>query len=422
MKITIIDAYTWFNKGDAGILIGTINQINDYLTNQGVNEIEINVLSFTPDIDSIHYKKIPNVKGVYSNILNPYPFKKTKIGKIKAITKLAIQSIVQNTIFKISKNYAVNYYQQLLLLKSSDIIIVCGGGFLGGKKFNSLIHLHQINLAAQLGKPIYLWGTSIEPPTNKIVKYVTEKVIKKLDHVFPREEITLKYLSQFLDKNKYTFTPDLAFMVPMEINDKVEEIYNKLPKERNIIGLTVRNWHFPKSLDKKAALENYKNSIAYLIENVSEDLNASFVFIPQVIFTGDDDRIIAKEIKEKLSSDKQDKFIILEDDLSPQEIKGLISKFDIFVGTRMHSNIFATGASVPTVAIAYEAKTNGIMDMLKLSKYTVNIEDITPQNITELVKDCFENRSVIKEHLSKEIPKIQSLIRQQSEFLGSHIL
>lgn len=418
MKITIIDAYTWYNKGDAGILIGTINQINEYFKIKGQKDLKIDIFSFTPDVDRTHYTKIPNVNNIYSNIINPYPFKKTKIGKIKAITKLAFSSITQNINFSISKNYAISRYKQLSILKDSDLIIVCGGGFLGGKKFNSLIHLHQINLAAQLGKPIYLWGTSVEPPKNKIVKYVTEKVLKKLTHVFPREDITLNYMGKFLDEKKYTFTPDLAFMVPHEINNKVEDIYNNLPKDRNIIGLTVRDWHFPNSIDKVEALKNYKRSIISLIENSSEKLNSVFVFIPQVIFTGDDDRIIAKEIKGSLSPSKQDKLLILEDDLSPQEIKGLISKFKMFVGTRMHSNIFATGAFIPTVAIAYESKTNGIMNMLKIGKYTVNIEDITPQNINNLVEDCFENRDKIHMHLKKEIPMVQDLINKQSEFLG----
>lgn len=417
MKITIINAYTWFNKGDAGILIGTIQQINKILTEQKTENIEINILSFTPDIDEKHYSKIENVKGVYSNILNPYPFKKTKFGKMTAILKLALESTKQNFTFFVSKQKAIKSYRQLDLIQKSDKIIICGGGFLGGKKFNSLIHLHQINLASQLGKPIYLWGTSIEPPTNSILKKTTEKVISKISHVYSREDITTNYLKTFLLSSKFSFTPDLAFMVPTEINKSVTDIYNTLPQNKNLIGLTVREWHFPNSSNPSLDFKKYKSSIAHMIEKLSGELDSVFVFIPQVIFKGDDDRAIAFEIKGMLSEEASKNFVILEDDLSPQEIKGLISKFEMFVGTRMHSNIFATGAFVPTVAIAYEKKTNGIMKMLDLEKHLVNIEDINHENIIALVKRCFKNRTQISNHLSNRIPEVQKEIDTQSGFL-----
>ncbi|BCP62264.1 hypothetical protein SUT380_14520 [Streptococcus parasuis] len=47
-KITITNAYTWYNKGDAGILLGTVNTLKQIY---GSENIEINVLSFTPDED-----------------------------------------------------------------------------------------------------------------------------------------------------------------------------------------------------------------------------------------------------------------------------------------------------------------------------------------------------------------------------------
>ena len=44
-KITITNAYTWYNKGDAGILLGTVNTLKKIYKDE---QIQINVLSFTP--------------------------------------------------------------------------------------------------------------------------------------------------------------------------------------------------------------------------------------------------------------------------------------------------------------------------------------------------------------------------------------
>ncbi|MGI8351378.1 polysaccharide pyruvyl transferase family protein [Niallia circulans] len=412
-KITVMNAYTWFNKGDAGILLGTLNEINRVFSKEN---IEINILSFTPEVDNSHYGKVENVKRVYSNILNPYPFNKTKKGKFIAITKLAYNAILNTILFFIFRGLAFKKMKQLSILKESDIIIVCGGGFLGGKKFNSLMHLYQIFIATFLERPVVIWGTSIEPPSNSVLKKITERILKRTTHILPREEVTYNYVQTFMNKDQFSFTPDLAFMVPKENSEEVEYIWdNLIPRNKKIIGLTVRDWHFPRSEDKEKALENYKKTIVETITTISQELNSVFVFIPQVIFQGDDDRIIAKEIKSKL--EKQESLIILENDISPNEIKELISRFDMFLGTRMHSNIFALGAEVPTVAIAYEHKTNGIMGVLELDDYVIDIEDVTPEKLNNLVNKCYKQNKELRNKIAIKIPEVQNRIKEKSAFI-----
>ena len=88
MKIAIISAYTWLNKGDAGILLGTVKEIEEFLSDKG-EELSIDILSFTPEIDQPKYRESSKtIRNVYSNILNPYPFKKTRTGYAFAMIKL----------------------------------------------------------------------------------------------------------------------------------------------------------------------------------------------------------------------------------------------------------------------------------------------------------------------------------------------
>ena len=88
-KITITNAYTWDNKGDAGILLGIIEELK-YIYN---GDVMFTILSFTPQKDEKHYCEDNTIKKVYSNVLNPHPYKHTKIGKIKAMIKLAVRAI-----------------------------------------------------------------------------------------------------------------------------------------------------------------------------------------------------------------------------------------------------------------------------------------------------------------------------------------
>lgn len=126
---------------------------------------------------------------------------------------------------------------------------------------------------------------------------------------------------------------------------------------------------------------------------------------------------MAELIKEKLPTEYKKNFIVRKDDWSPIEIKGLINNFDIFVGTRMHSNIFATSMGVPTVAIAYEKKTNGIMETVGLDNYVEEIDTIKSSTLIEKIDSCLANKEKIRTHLEKRILEIRKDILDKSNFI-----
>ena len=98
---------------------------------------------------------------------------------------------------------------------------------------------------------------------------------------------------------------------------------------------------------------------------------------------------------------------MLNDDLSPVEIKSLIANCDYFIGTRMHSNIFATSMCIPTIAIAYEKKTNGIMHTIGLDDYIIEMNEITTEKLLSKIRKQEKNSDEIKELLEKRIISVR---------------
>ena len=76
----------------------------------------------------------------------------------------------------------------------------------------------------------------------------------------------------------------------------------------------------------------------------------------------------------------------------------------------MHSNIFATSMKVPTVAIAYEKKTNGIMKTLNLEDYIIEINTITSEKLIEKIEVMMKNNKEIRKHLDNRIQEIRKEI------------
>lgn len=406
MKIVITNAYTWYNKGDAGILLATIDVLKKVY-----KDAEFSILSFAPDTDRIKYSTDKSIKEVESNILNPHPYKHTKIGRILAIGKLFFKMLQMQIGLKLFRKNTIKKNKSLELLENADIIVVCGGGFLGGKKLDSLMHIYQIYVDTLFKKPVYVMGNSIEPISNKVVKKYTEGVLKRVDYIFAREKITEEYLKKILPFNKFCRIPDMAF----SLEDKEYEFdyMDKLKKENDIIiGITVRNWNFPNVKDKNKAKENYLKAVADSMDFIIEKYNSVFVFVPQVIVEFGDDTETAKEIKKIMKN--SNKFVIRNDDYSPYEIKAMASNCDYFIGTRMHSNIFATSMKIPTTAIAYEKKTNGIMETVNMSDYVVEIDTITKEELINTIEKMINNRKEIIKILNKRIPEIRKEIEEKT--------
>ena len=406
MKIVITNAYTWYNKGDAGILLATIDVLKKVY-----KDAEFSILSFAPDTDRIKYSTDKSIKEVESNILNPHPYKHTKIGRILAIGKLFFKMLQMQIGLKLFRKNTIKKNKSLELLENADIIVVCGGGFLGGKKLDSLMHIYQIYVDTLFKKTVYVMGNSIEPISNKVVKKYTEGVLKRVDYIFAREKITEEYLKKILPFNKFCRIPDMAF----SLEDKEYEFdyMDKLKKENDIIiGITVRNWNFPNVKDKNKAKENYLKAVADSMDFIIEKYNSVFVFVPQVIVEFGDDTETAKEIKKIMKN--SNKFVIRNDDYSPYEIKAMASNCDYFIGTRMHSNIFATSMKIPTTAIAYEKKTNGIMETVNMSDYVVEIDTITKEELINTIEKMINNRKEIIKILNKRIPEIREEIEEKT--------
>ncbi|MCD6576187.1 MAG: polysaccharide pyruvyl transferase family protein [Nanoarchaeota archaeon] len=427
-KIHIIDLCTRLNKGDAGIILGMINDLNKTLDNPSIS-----VATFTPQEDIKLYQKY-NITVVRNLIGSPRyntPFtnSKSKIVWAMMLSVIAVRIllfILLMRVFNIRIYKLLTKEEKLAIDKyiSADIIISCGGGFLLGG-FGSVIHLLNIFFGILLKKPVVIYAQSIGPFYSKILIMFARYVLNRVTLITVREKVSLEYLKKMKVKKEAILVADAAFSLPNPSSSDIASISKRydLPKKR--VGLTVRYWKFPHSKDKKERIENYINTIARFIDFLWVKYKMHTVFIPQVILTPSvksvniekysDDREIASLIKTRVKH--KSKFIIIKEDLSPLEIKALIGGMDYFVGTRMHSNIFALSMYVPTIAIEYLPKTRGIMRMLNLEEYVIPIDKVSLNILKDKFEQLLHNKTKIKEKLRKNIPKVKKLSKKPAEIV-----
>lgn len=402
MKIVITNAYTWGNKGDAGILLGTIDTLLDIY---GEN-LEVDILTFSPELDKTHYLGMKGIHGVYENVLSPYKPNPLHI-------PVQYLNVIRGTFQRLTMllNEENLNTENYMAIRNAGYVIACGGGYLGGNNWaGNYLHLFLIDTCIKLNKKVVMVGNSIEPSTNKYVIRRLHQSLLRLEAIFARENITYSFLTENLGLDNVKLIPDMAFM--LKPSKKIFNIRKKCGIESNqlLIGITVR-----KCSNIQNEITRYITIISDTMTNVIRKKNAHFVFIPQVRFLDDDDLKIAQHIKDHLNESIKNRFTLISDDYSPSELKTLIGECDVFFGTRMHSVIFATSMRIPSVAIAYQEKTNGIMRMLGLSDYVLNISELDVSDCYHKIEKCLNNKDSIATHLDHIIPKIQDEITLKVE-------
>lgn len=402
MNVLIINAHSSKNKGDAGIILSMIDSLQKHIPN-----CQIKIKSRFPEIDMKAYD-VPVASCVANVSIDP---KKSKIYKLGSAMKL-LKLLAGN-----AKHipYAEDY-------EWADVVISCGGGFLLSHGFSVALlqHLVQIKVALDYNKPVVIYSQSIGPFYNRFMQRAAKHILNRVTRIYIREEISKRWLKEIGCNHKDIYVvPDAAFCLCAEQSERVDQLFENIKKQHNgpYIGMTVRDWNFPEVSNKVYHRQKYIESIRTAIKFIEKNYNGKVLLMPQVLGPNpfNDDRIISREILRELSDTNAE---LIDCDLHPRELKYFYSKMDMFIGTRMHSNIFALASEVPTVAINYEHKTKGIMELLQLGEYVLDINDITPENIVHVIEQCWNNRVALKNHLASHIPVVVEQAESPAQFIS----
>ena len=198
---------------------------------------------------------------------------------------------------------------------------------------------------SQGGKTM-LYGCSIEPELLENPTIVRD--MKRYDAIVARESITYEALVRAgLEKNTWLY-PDPAFLLETE----------KLPLPKGwvqgkMLGINISPMIMEKEKKPGITMENYKALIAHILENT--DLRIAL--IPHVVWDSNDDR---KPIGQLSEAFRETGRVLQLADASAPQLKGYISRCEMFIGARTHATIAAYSSCVPTLVVGYSVKAQGI--------------------------------------------------------------
>jgi colanic acid/amylovoran biosynthesis protein len=215
-------------------------------------------------------------------------------------------------------------------------------------------------------------------------------------------------------------TTDVAFLLEETKTDRVTKLLeSQRPGGSLTVGMALRAYDFPADPQALSKIAEYPVTLAKAIDHLIDVYDASVILMPQVIAPESNDVDFSREVLNYVN--RTDRVRVVDEDLTPGELKWLYGRMDAFVGVRMHANIFALATNVPIVAIAYEPKTAGIMRTIGLSDYVLDILTLTEFALKQKIDELLANKESIVAHLKSEQGRMRKTAQMSADVIYDYI-
>lgn len=423
MKYALTHCYTDHNKGDAAIIISTVQLIREL-----DSSAEINMFStFGPNDDQFKNEH-EFIKTFASNLYpgmfyQPRPlFSRSDASRLLhfvwIVFKFSVLMLTKN------KNILRFVFSKLELdgisqFMGSDVILSKGGSYITTQNksvrqsLSLITMLYPFFLAKRYKKKMYIFSQSLGPVVGVYNQWIMKKALSGIEKIYLREGICLE---------KYDEVRDLKGRVPIEVipdtafyfKNAAELAVHSVPIDtaKFNVGFTLVDHAFKYITNSDVRIEkieNYKNAIIETIKHLIDKQDAYIHIFPQVIAAnshlGHSDVKISQEVERIFTNlNSGARVVYHHGDYNPMQLKNMYSSMDLFVGTRLHSVIFALSVNVPSINIAYHGtKSQGILGAIKgFEKNVMLIDEICASSLISQVSTIHEQRIALKASLTYE--------------------
>lgn len=336
-------------------------------------------------VDSIRAEK-PNTEFVVLSSDTSYT--KSMLG-VRAINRLNVPSIIFE-------------------LMSTDLFISGGGGLMQDVTGPASVAYYGglLKIAQSVNVNTMVYAQGIGPLNKSLNINMTKAIFNKVDAITVRDITSYNDLIKMgVNSSKIKVTADPALLLGRVDENEAEKIFSECGIDTSIpiIGIAIRPWH--------AWYERQLKAFTSVVYQLAKKYNMQIVLIP---FQLSSDLWISREaeICFKTRPESDVRVTVLERELNPKEMMGIIGSTDMIIGMRLHALIMAAAQNVPSVGIAYDPKVKHFSDLAGFPF----IESVTALQDVENSLISFENVAANldekRSQLKNTIPKLTELSKQ----------
>lgn len=344
-----------FNRGDESAHRALVRRLNQSFPNT-----KITVLWMLNKQEAIDEFEVIHPNNTYVNLVLPHNYMSVFFAKIamqKGFVKVAIN--IHPVLQKIKKYY-----------DCSDLILCAPGGIcMGG--FQDWMHLFYLEIARICHKPLAYYSRSFGPfptdtPQNRYFKKKSLCMLHYFGFLSIRDNETKKIAANL--NVPYVPSIDSAFL---------ERPHVDLPKSLQIISkpyiVFVPNelrWHYAYKQFNQTQIDRFYLAIISRLQ--SKYPSHKIVMLPQtstINMKGDYYYFLhLRNCCEQLHNIE-----VIPDIFNSDVQQTIIQGASLVIGARYHSIVFAINNAIPFIALNYEHKIAGLLEILNLQHYQVDI-------------------------------------------------
>ena len=414
-KFVLIHSYSDFNKGDAGIVISTVQNLRK--TYPGCQVDMISTFSTKDNTFDREHKEISKYADNMYTSLFPELFLNffgrrlggtpAKVIAMILFSFKAIMNILTIKMFKSPLVVNVDEKKAFTAIANADVVISKGGSFLCSfgtlrEDFSLWRMCYPFKIAKLYSKKTVVLAQSLGPFDSERSKSIFIKALNDIDAIYFREYKSPALLDAqgiHIPKEKQKFCPDTAFSIDASEGHSIVEP----SKDIMNVGMTIVDFPF----ESKEKRDNYKASMAAAVALIIEKFNGHVYIFPQVINTtqfGNEDLKLAEEIYSELDAPIQANVNLVKGSYKATDLVKTYGLMDFFVATRLHSSIFSVSQNVPIINIAYHGtKSEGTFELFDYLDYVIRITEITPMLLLEKLEQLVDNSGSVKLHLNDKL-------------------
>jgi colanic acid/amylovoran biosynthesis protein len=291
----------------------------------------------------------------------------------------------------------------------ADLVVSAPGNFLyhsGRLGLPFLVAVLSMVVALVLRKPLYTMPQSIGPLRRWWEGLLVRAVLRRARLVLVREPATVTQLRRIGAWWSHChLLPDLAFAFEGVEREQARHWLQvqgaDRARDRPLIGVTLINWSA--QYGGFGGQTGYETAFCMALHAFVKQYGGKVLCFPQVCGPAyaEDDRVVARRVAAQLRAVGVPALYI-DGPVAPEVLKSAYGEMDLFIGTRMHSNIFALAEEVPTLAVGYRFKTQGIMHMVGLEHQVIDITKVDAGRLHALIDATWANRAALRSHIRRE--------------------
>ena len=244
---------------------------------------------------------------------------------------------------------------------------------IGTTRTSTLNRFKYFIVARVLRKKFLAWTQSYGPFSTPTIRFLARIDLKRQPIVFCRGEDCREAMEELLPAVRTETFPDVAVSLDHDHDWGVRRVAEYWPQLRgDLVTLSPSAVLYQKSLGDGSGNDHVRAMAALTEDLIAAD--RSVLLVPHTLRPDRHDPNICDwavaELVRKVVDDPR--CAVEGDDLSPTELKSVISTAHIHIGARYHSVVAALSTGVPCLSLSWHAKYRDLMRMYGVERFVVD--------------------------------------------------